>query len=200
MTVSPDGFISEESGEFIQTGHTVEGSQVREQLRAEETHNQEERFIVDPETGDTSYDNSITNDEYQHIVDSYGGPEVYSQVSEWAAGNFSSDDVEGFNAIIDSGDINEISAAVEKVYRLWEDRLTDGEPPSLDLDTAEDTDAAFVFSEIIPESEYNNLIEFAANTYDDEFISQYNSVMESGNREMIRNTVNLLRNKFNENN
>ena len=196
MTITPDGFTSEETGEFIQTGHTVEGSQ--EQLRTDETRHQVERFETDPDTGETSYNNDITEQEYQHIIESYGGEEVYADVTAWAEQNFSPDDIAGFNAIVDGADINEIASAVDQVYRLYENRNSDAEQPTQETEV-EDSDANFVFNEVIPQHEYQQLVEFASQTFDDEFLEQYNSIMESGDRNMITKTIKLLQTKFNEN-
>ena len=196
MTITPDGFTSDETGEFIQTGHTVEGSQ--EQLRTDETRHQVERFETDPDTGETSYNNDITEQEYQHIIESYGGEEVYADVTAWAEQNFSPDDIAGFNAIVDGADINEIASAVDQVYRLYENRNSDAEQPTQETEV-EDSDANWVFTEVMPQAEYQQLIEYAQNNFDDSFIEQYNMVMESNNREMIKNTINLLKAKIDEN-
>lgn len=195
MTITPDGFTSDETGEFIQTGHTVEGSQ--EQLRTEETQHQVDRFETDPDTGETSYNNDITEDEYQHIIESYGGEEVYAEVNAWAEQNFSEEDIAGFNDIINGADINEIASAIDKVYRLYEDRNSDAEP-SQPQQEVEDTDANWVFTEVMPQSEYEELVSYARENFDDSFIDNYNLIVQSGDKNMIQKTIQLLKTKVNE--
>ena len=193
MTVTPDGFVSEETGEFIQTGHVIEGSAIGEQMRTNEVLEQAERF-VEGEDGELHYDNEMTDADYDALISNYGGETVYNEVSSWAAENFSQADIDGYNAIVERGDLTEIAEAMEIVFQHYNNRNEDSSalPQEADANTAN-----WVFNELISENDYQQLVEFARTNMDEEFIDNYNMVMESGDRNMIQKTIELLRNKVN---
>ena len=194
MTVTPDGFVSEETGEFVQTGHVIEGSAMGEQQRTNELREQAERFVED-EDGNTHYDNDMTDSDYDALISNYGGETVYNEVSSWAADNFSQEDIDGYNSIVERGDLTEIAEAMETVFQHYNNRNEDSSAPTPETDA---NAVDWVFNELISENDYQQLVEFARTNMDDEFIDNYNMVMESGDRNMIQKTIELLRNKVNE--
>ena len=194
MTVTPDGYVSDETGEFVQTGHTIEGSAIGEQLRTEEVRHQEERFVVDEQTGEAHYDNTMTDADYETLIESYGGESVYAEVSDWAALNFSQADIDGFNAIIDSGDLSEIANAIDTVYNHYQARTSDAE--TVTDEAIQQSTEDWVFETLMPQPEYEQMISKAREALDDEAIEQYNSIMESGDREMIGRTIEMMRNQL----
>ena len=196
--VNPVSYTDEATGQEVIEDFQVVGNASGEQVRETETHNQADRFVVG-EDGEHHYDYSAEEGDYKNLIDGYGGEAVYNEVSEWASANYSPEDVAAYNEIIERGDLNEIADAMELVYQTFNNRNGDEVAPAEEIETDEDIISNYVFSEIIPEADYEKLVAFAQETYDDEFISAYNQVMESNNKEMIKNTIQLLMTKQNEN-
>ena len=194
FTVEPVAHIDEATGETIITDFAVNGSAIGEAQRTNEVREQAERF-VEGEDGETHYDNQMTDADYDALISNYGGESVYNDVASWAAENFSEADIDGYNAIIERGNLNEIAEAIETVYQHYNNRNEDSSAPAQETDA---NTANWVFNELISETDYQQLIEFARTNLDDEFIDNYNMVMESGDRNMIQKTIELLRNKVNE--
>ena len=193
--MTPDGYECQETGRWITTDAVVEGSAGREMAQAREVREQSERFEPN-ENGSQTYNNQASDADIQNLIAHYGGQEVFNDVQRWASAQFSEQDFAGYNAIIESGDINAIAEAMETVYRLYDSRNEEAQMPAVENDDYTD-DARFIFENVIPEAEYDQLTAYAVQNFDDEFIDQFNTVMDSGNREMIVNTINLLRSKVN---
>lgn len=195
-TVTPMSYTDDATGEEIIQDFEVTGTASGEEARTNDVRQQEERFVVDDD-GQTHYDNQVSEDDYQNLLDGYG-EETFSQVTQWAENTFSPEEIASYDAIVNNGDLVEIASAMETVYQLWNDRNLEPDLPNPQQE-GEDTDANFIFNEVIPQDQYEELVSFARENFDDEFIEQYNAVMESGNREMITKTINLLQAKANEN-
>ena len=196
--VNPVSYEDQETGQEVIQDFEVTGSASGEIARTNEVQHQNDRFVVGDD-GETHYDNSVDEGDYQNLVSSYGGEEVYSQVETWAEQNFSPDEIAGYHEIVSRGDLNEIADAMELVYQTYNNRTGDEVAPVEETEGDEDPTANYVFSEIIPEADYERLITFAQENYDEEFISSYNTIMESNDREMIKKTIQLLMTKANEN-
>ena len=196
-TITPVSYEDQATGEQIIEDFQVVGTQAGEDARTNDVRQQEEMFVVD-EDGQTHYQSTMSNGDYENLIDGYGGHETYTQVSAWAEQNFSPEDVAGYNAILERGDLTEVASAMEQVFQLWNDRNETGaEPAELDVDV-EDSDADWVFQTIIPEADYKQLTDYAAEHYEDSWIENFNLIMESGSRELMAKTIDLLRTKVNE--
>jgi len=197
MTVVPDGYVSEETGEFIQTGHTITGSAAGEAARVNEVYEHQGRF-VDQEDGTTSYVNEATDDDYQNILSSYGGEEVIADAEDWAQRHFSEDEINYYNQVLERGDLNEIQEAVDFVWQAYNNRNEDAEPVEDEVASASE-DEQWVYDNVMNESDYQKLINRGAQVLDHETIRLFNDVIDGGNREQIANAIRLLQQRVNQN-
>ena len=197
MTVVPDGYVSEETGEFIQTGHTITGSAAGEAARVNEVYEHQGRF-VDQEDGTTSYVNEATDDDYQNILSSYGGEEVIADAEDWAQRHFSEDEINYYNQVLERGDLNEIQEAVDFVWQAYNNRNEDAEPVEDEVASASE-DEQWVYDNVMNESDYQKLINRGAQVLDHETIRLFNDVIDGGNREHIANAIRLLQQRVNQN-
>jgi len=190
MTVVPDGYVSEETGEFIQTGHTITGSAAGEAARVNEVYEHQGRF-VDQEDGTTSYVNEATDDDYQNILSSYGGEEVIADAEDWAQRHFSQDEIDYYNQVLERGDLNEIQEAVDFVWQAYSSRNEDAEPAQEEVASASE-DEQWVYDNVLNEKDYQALIEKGSQQLDHETIRLFNDVIDGGNREQIASAIRLL--------
>lgn len=194
-TVTPVSYTSDATGEEIIQDFEVVGTASGEEARTNDVRQQEERFVVDDD-GQTHYDNQVSEDDYQNLLDGYG-EETFSQVTQWAENTFSPEEIASYDAIVNNGDLVEIASAMETVYQLWNDRNLEPDLPNPQQEV-EDTDANWVFTEIIPQSEYEELVSYAREHFEESFVDNYNLIVQSGDRAMIEKTIQLLKTKVNE--
>ena len=58
----------------------------------------------------------LTDAEVRQIQDVVGGPQQYDQLVSWAADNFSPDEVQAFDDVVESGNIGAINLALQALY------------------------------------------------------------------------------------
>ena len=191
-TVTPDGYTDDATGEFIQTGHQIEGTFNGEKTRLEEVEQQQERWVENPEDGSTEYDNRASAEDIDNLIDGFGGVQHYQDVSEWGTQHYSEDQIDYWNSLVSRGDLAELAEAMEFIQNEYEGRSEDLETFE---DYSEDTDAEtveWVFNELIDRDYYEDLVNYAAENFDDKFIQQYNQVIETGNRQQIEKIIRSL--------
>ena len=197
FTIAPEGFVSEETGEFVQTGHSITGTHNGEKTRLEEVQLQEQRWTEDEETGETIYDDRASTEDLDNLIDTYGGVEHYEEVSDWGTQHYSDEEISYWNDLVAKGDLAEIAEAMEFIKNDYEGR--NEELDGLEDNTpATDDDADYIFQEIIDRDYYDELVQFAVDNLDDNYIESYNRVIEEGSREQIISTIRALNNYRNK--
>ena len=79
-----------------------------------EVSDEARQAFVDMGIPESVVDNYIANAQASQVLqkndvlDSVGGQEAFDEISNWSVLNLKQDEIDGFNAIIDSGDINQI--------------------------------------------------------------------------------------------
>lgn len=65
----------------------------------------------------------LSNQEVNQLQNSVGGQEAYSQLTSWAAENFSEGEIEAFDSLIESGNTNAIQLALQALYYRYTDAM-----------------------------------------------------------------------------
>jgi hypothetical protein len=65
----------------------------------------------------------LSESEVSSIYDSVGGQETYANVINWAKENFSSDEIEAYDAMIENGNMSQIKFAVKGLYSQYTDAM-----------------------------------------------------------------------------
>ena len=197
MTITPEGYVDEATGEFVQTGHEIKGSAFAEQQRVNEVREQAERFSTNPETGETEYQNFATHQDIDNIIDTYGGAETFNAVTDWAKQNYPPEMFQAWDDVVAKGDINEIAKAVEAIHKAYEERGDDALTTEEQTQQSEEGDiTAYIFEQVMDESDYQEMVEYAAETLDEGTIEAFNEVMTNGTQEMVEETIRLLHKKL----
>tara|TARA_R110002012_G_C11390224_1_gene584432 strand:+ start:74 stop:685 length:612 start_codon:yes stop_codon:yes gene_type:complete len=191
FTVTPSGFTDEATGQFVTTGHDIVGTHHGEKTRLEEVEQQQERWVENPEDGSVEYNDKASAEDLDNLVQMYGGQEEYQAVEEWSTSYYDEADIELWNQIVERGDLSEIAEAIEYIKRDYDSRDEDVEFAD-DADVSDQETVDYIFSEVVDRDHFNSLVEYAAQHLDDTSIEQFNTIVESGNREQIIATIRCL--------
>lgn len=82
---------------------------------------------------------AIAADMQEQAMDIVGGQQEYSRMTEWAAMNLTNAEVDTFNQLVNSGDMNQVMYAVEGLASRY--RNDDGSQPNLISGNAQGTSA-----------------------------------------------------------
>jgi hypothetical protein len=154
-----------------------------------EIYQRYEQDYVDPdEYGEQFQEMELTENDQEYLQDIVGGSEAYQELISWAAGVLSPDDIQTYDQIMTSGDVGDMEEAVRWLYEQYSnyDQSTDTSSDSV-------VDAVF---DAIPH--YGDILEWASQNLSDLAIQEYDSVMESGDDDLVYQYVNNLVEMYNE--
>ena len=70
----------------------------------------------------------LSEGELSSVYQAVGGQEQYNNLIEWAGANFSEGEIQAYDSVIESGDINQINLALQALYYRYTDAVgQDGE-------------------------------------------------------------------------
>lgn len=148
-----------------------------------------EHDYVDPdEYGEQFQEMELTENDQEYLQDIVGGSEAYQELIAWAASALNPDDIQAYDQIMQSGDVGEMENAVRWLYEQYSNY-----DPSTDTSSDLVVDAVY---DAIPN--YDEIIEWASQNLSDLAIQEYDSVMESGDDELVYQYVNNLVELYNE--
>jgi hypothetical protein len=190
MTCSPSGYESQADGSIIFEDFEVESSAGKESVHRHHAATHEDNFYVDDETGERFYDNTAESNDYNNLVDSVGGAEVYNDMLLWAQNNLSAEDIEEYDAVMESGDLNMTNSYVQQLAERYYNQDATDYPSELD------EQSEYIFNNVIDREDYQKLQEFVRQNYDGDFIDNFNRIVDSGNNEMLRNVIRQIQSQM----
>ena len=181
-------------------------------------HYSEDEFVEELNSQDFFDQAEITNEDFNYLQDSVGGQETYMQMMQWSQHHLSEQTIDAFDSIMATKDTEEMHAAIQDLYQLYvendgEEWYADNfttewveeddeyyeddeyEEDSYELDSDEISDLMDIAGG--PEN-YQMLLQFAAENLPEEFISQYDEIMASGNVQDIEESIGVLIDLYNE--
>lgn len=87
---------------------------------------QEEQVVPTEDSTDESEpddENDLSTEELNNIYQAAGGQENYNALMRWALDNFSANEVQAYDAIVESGDANAIAFALQAVMTKYSDAM-----------------------------------------------------------------------------
>ena len=140
-----------------------------------------------------------------YLQDQVGGAAAYNQLTEWAATYFSDDVINAYDDVMSRGNIEEMEQCVQALFAEYRNvtseidrRYDETEEITDDLDLQDNYAAAYSLTG--GKSNYQALITYAANNWDQQAIDMYDQIMNSGDTERISATVQLLIDDYRRNN
>jgi len=67
---------------------------------------------------------TITEEEAQQLQDSVGGPQAYQELLRWAGENLSKQEIEMFDSVVGTGDVNACYFAIQNLARRYTEEAT----------------------------------------------------------------------------
>lgn len=154
-----------------------------------EIYQRYEQDYIDPdEYGEQFEQMELTENDQEYLQDIVGGSDAYQELIFWAANALNPDDIQTYDQIMASGDVGDMEEAV----RWLCDQYSNYDHSS---DTSSDSVVNAVFDAI---PNYDEIIEWASRSLSDQAIAEYDSVMESGDDELVYQYVNQLLELYNE--
>ncbi|WP_398328702.1 hypothetical protein [Vulcanococcus sp.] len=143
--------------------------------------------FVDPDEYRQQFDQmAITAEDQEYLKDLVGGDAAYQDLMSWASSVLVSEDINTFNTIMASGDMAQMEEAITALFDHYS---------SSDLEGSDDPVVAAVFDAV---PNYDDILHWAANNLSDAAIAEYDSVMDSGEQDLIFQFVNQLVDYYNE--
>lgn len=189
MTVSPTGYESQADGSTVIDDFDVYSSAHKEAVHQHHSATYEDNFYEDSETGERFYDNSADNADYEAMVESVGGLDAYQEMLDWASENLTQEDIEAYDEVMDSGDLNLTNSFVQQLAERYYNR---NEQIEVEGDEVSD----YIFNNVIDREGYSHLVDYVRSNYDADTIDQINTVIDSGNVEMIRNIIRQIQSQM----
>ena len=109
-----------------------------EEVAPEEEVEQEE----EPQT-------TITEQEAQQLQDSVGGPQAYQELLKWAGENLSKQEIEMFDSVVGTGDVNACYFAIQNLARRYTSEATIENPLLSGRGTSEPVDVFRSQAEVV---------------------------------------------------
>ncbi len=223
-TVSPTVYTDESGQEHISYENAdIQSTSGKEQALRQFEYEQEQYFVEDERTGEVThryediddpellYD-ELTDDAYEpediqyelpeqdvdYIQSHVGGAEQYGLMMQWANESMPSEFIEGYDALMETGDVEEMLAAVKNLYEIYmqgeyeieesDDYDTNDEP--LDSELSEFVES--VYQAFGNRKTYEDALAFASENWTQSAVSTYDRALDSGDPEIIGQAVDLL--------
>lgn len=129
------------------------------------------------EDGSTFYYNEANETDLQSLLDNYGGPEAYAEMTKWASINWGQSAVDEFDQVIESGDLTAIGQALSILENDFHNRNTDD---SIDADTIQ-----------------QQMVGYLKNNFNDQDMQNFQLIMEQGSPEMQQELYRSIAKKMN---
>ena len=138
-----------------------------------------EQYALNPEDYEVEETDGreFSDAERDHLFGMVGGSDNYSVLMEFAKENMPDDFIQQYDAIMQSGDMEQSQEAISvllEAYQNW-----DGEAEE---DVSEDMDelADAIYEQFGGQESYTSMLQWAATNKSQEFIDAYDAAMESG--------------------
>tara|TARA_R110002012_G_scaffold316374_1_gene531258 strand:+ start:898 stop:1494 length:597 start_codon:yes stop_codon:yes gene_type:complete len=191
MTVTPDGYEDQMTGEFVYTDLQVDGSGNRDQMNVEFQQNQENNFSMDAD-GNAVYRNQGDANDQATLVSDFGGQEGVAQIQQWAADNLHPEEIAKFNYAVEKGDVSDIYFNFQAVKDMMDNDAYTGSEAHYD------EDAELIFENLMPEEEYYDFVEEAREVLNQKNIDTFNNIMNTGSLPQKIEAINYVKGKLDE--
>ena len=106
------------------------------------TQDESEPAAEEPEEQESSDGETLSKEQADHLMEMVGGEKAYKSMLEWAGSNFSKDEIEMYDGIMNKGDPSAVFFAVQALQARYNDGVgSDGQ--TLTGRGAENTDDSF---------------------------------------------------------
>ena len=106
------------------------------------TENESEPAAEEPEEQESSDGETLSKEQADHLMEMVGGEKAYKSMLEWAGSNFSKDEIEMYDGIMNEGNPSAVFFAVQALQARYNDGVgSDGQ--TLTGRGAENTDDSF---------------------------------------------------------
>lgn len=143
----------------------------------------------------------FTGDEIEYLYNQVGGVDNYQSLMQFAADNLDAEFIESFDAVMETGDVEAATKAIEILVNIYNGAIDDEyteEDDEYYTDEEEQDLADSVYELVGGENQYDMLLRFAVNTLPQEYIEAYDSAMLSNDYNLMENMVMDLQSKFQE--
>lgn len=190
MVCQPDGTESQADGSIVYNDFAVTSSAGKEAVHQQHKATYEDNFVEDEDTGERFFNNEADDNDYATILESVGGVEAFKSMTDWAVNNLSTEDIEVFNEVINSGDLDYTNSIIQQLAERYYNQD--------ETDNAEqfDEQTEYIFNNVIDREDYEVLVDHVRQNYDADFIDNFNMIVDSGNTEMLRNTIRMIQSRM----
>ncbi|MGI9555981.1 MAG: hypothetical protein ACR2M9_03890 [Cyanophyceae cyanobacterium] len=133
------------------------------------------------ENGNATYGSEANDTDINNLLSSVGGPESYNQMLLWAQATMSDDDIAEFDAVIEAGDLTDMSSMMGQLQQLYENRTSDVEPYS--------EVEQFIYDEICTPSVFRDVQQWVDTNLNDEQTDDFHWILNNGNEDYIQRLV-----------
>ena len=169
----------------------VKTSEHREAVNEHHNRNPNEGWHQDAETGETFYEQEMSQENVPALHDLLGGEERYEQMLDWAANTLPEEAIDEFNEIMETGDLTEVKDAMLQLEDYYTKNV-DKEP--LEPDAVSD----YIFENVCSPQDYTGVADFVRENLSADDVDNYNNIINSGDLPTITNLIQSILTKIND--
>ena len=177
-TVTPS--ISENPVTGEETYHVmdadVSNSGMKEAANQQSTRQQQENYVEDEE-GNLHYEQQASESDLTNLIESVVGDEAYSAALDWAQYSLPEDDIEAYDEMMSSGDLNGIASYMGQLMERYENR-------SEDVDEADEF-SSYIFDNVCSPQEYGEIADWVRSNLSAEEVDTYNAIVDGKDLESL---------------
>lgn len=163
-----------------------------------------EEYLENPEaySDDDEVDGHVFSaEEIDYIYDQVGGKETYETLLQFAANNLSQEFIEGYDAVIQSGDMESTMEALSLLIDAYNNAVDDSseyDEYDEEVDDDEQMLTQSVYDLVGGVDSYVSMLRWAAENLSEEYINAFDNTMLSGDADLMYPMVQNLQSKFYE--
>ena len=190
MSFTPDVY-EDDFGEthYNLANGELKSSAPREAAQQHNLRHQDDGWVED-EDGTTSYVNATDEADVSVLMEQFGGVEAYNEAIQWASNNLSQEAIEEYDAVIEAGDLTEITDYITQLKEMYDSRVIDNDEPDDYIEAVREL--------VGGRDNYEEMVGFITDNFDADFIDGYNAVIDSGDLEEISKVINALQSYANQ--
>lgn len=163
-----------------------------EHLDLSQAQLEEPDYVPEPTQLDYQGVYSMTAEDASDLRNLCGGDAEYAAMLNYAANNFPEHIVDGFNQLIAAGDIENLQDIIPKMWNYYQQDSDAVQSPRRSQPSQQPEND---FSHIAESEQYQDMILRASQILTNEEIHKYDTVMNSGDRQLMSKAIKWLNNK-----
>ena len=167
----------------------VWSDELKGEIRDEIANEAAESFYADPDTNEVYQQFDAYNQDFETLVDDFGGHEYYQNAIEWAKYSLPEEAINEYDEVMESGDLTDIAAYVQQLKETYEAAGS----PAVDFTEAEQ----YIFDNVVTHQDYKVVAEWARETMPQDTLDQINLVFGSGDTQKMEAVVSALIDAYN---